>query len=945
MKKILIGALVSFALMANGQTPVEKYGQLQIKNGKVSDKNGNPVVLRGMSMFWSGYPEGTSFYNAATIQSLKQDWCVDVVRAAMSVETGNTNYVSNGASEVAKIKTVIDACIANGLYVVVDFHTHNAPNYLNQAKAFFTDIANSYKNVPNILYEPYNEPISQDWSSQIKPYHNTIIQTIRAIDPDNIIICGTKTFSQDVDEAANDQVTGTNIAYTLHYYANTHKYSLRQKCTNALNKGVAIFVTEYGTCDADGNGPINTFESNEWWKYLEDNKISHCNWAVANKNETSSAISGSSSLSSSSQLTASGTLVRNFIKSKCGVISVNGSVTLSLAGNKLQYNIGEAVAISAATTVSNGTISKVEFYDGATLIAPSASTSSPYTLSVSNLTPGGHVITAKSFTGTTLIAVSPAISISVVGVSNIATTGITDQFETVTQFSELTGGVIGVSGNSCVGVGTAPVASAAGVYWFEDTDPVTPFKSKATRLGNGKLQYVISQAAGEYNVVGFNFGVYCDAGVIKKYALDLTNNAVLKLTINAPTTNIETLDVKFQLKDADGTVIAINKKVIRTDGTIDQNPATTLWYQYEIGLSKNHVAPDFIALAPGATTVFEFDFKNALSVKNPNSPDFPSAINLNNTDFDFSKVVEVIIIPLNVLDNKGKPDYKPFAFNDQTIIFSGLSLGNAAAGVDFCITPPAPKTSAAIPYCQNAIDGAEVTAVGVDGFDYKWYTSATGGVGSLVAPIPATAVAGTIKYFVSQIVKNSTTCEGPRTEQDVVIVEAPKANAGTTQASAVGPEVTLTGTGSAVGVWTSVDKQAGTTIAFTPSATGASVKATGLSKVGKYTFNYTVAGASPCTVTASTVEVNVTSVLSVEDEFLNSNIEMYPNPVSDNLFINMSKVNGAKSLKLVDMLGKTMFESANTENVTIPMNNLHAGMYIVQVQTASGILTKTIVKK
>ena len=206
LKLIAFAILFGWSLLAKAQTPVAKYGQLQIKNGKVSDKNGNPVVLRGMSMFWSGYPEGSSFYNASVIQTLKQDWCVDVVRAAMSVETGNTNYVSNASSEMAKIKTVIQACIDNGLYVVVDFHTHNAQNYKSQALTFFKEIATQYGNTPNIIYETFNEPIAQDWATVIKPYHNEMIAAIRAIDDNNIIVCGTKTFSQDVDEAANNPV-------------------------------------------------------------------------------------------------------------------------------------------------------------------------------------------------------------------------------------------------------------------------------------------------------------------------------------------------------------------------------------------------------------------------------------------------------------------------------------------------------------------------------------------------------------------------------------------------------------------------------------------------------------------------------------------------------------------------------------------------------------------
>ncbi|HSY61699.1 MAG TPA: glycoside hydrolase family 5 protein, partial [Cytophaga sp.] len=395
---IVLAVFLCSVLAVNAQTPVAKYGQLKIFNGKVSDQNGNPVILRGMSMFWSGYPEGAPFYNATTINWLRDDWCVDVVRATMSVETGTTNYINNPSTEVAKIKAVIDACIAKGIYVIVDFHSHNADSYKTQAKAFFTDIATTYGNKPNILYETFNEPINQSWSGTIKPYHNELISTIRAIDPDNIIICGTKTYSQDVDEAANDPVTGTNVAYTLHYYANSHKASLRQKATNALNKGVAIFVTEYGTCDASGNGGFNPTESQTWWDFLEANQLSSCNWAVDNKNETSAIlVSGTSALSgwTAGQLSQSGTLVKAYIKGKCNSVLVTGSLTISFAGGKVSYNAGEAVTMTATTTISSGTISRVDYYDGTTLL--SSQTTSPYTLTTTTLSSGGHNITAKSY--------------------------------------------------------------------------------------------------------------------------------------------------------------------------------------------------------------------------------------------------------------------------------------------------------------------------------------------------------------------------------------------------------------------------------------------------------------------------------------------------------------------------------------------------------------------
>lgn len=846
---IVLAMFLLSVFAVTAQTPVAKYGQLKIVNGKVSDKNGNPVILRGMSMFWSGYPEGAPYYNATTVNWLRDDWCVDVVRAAMSVETGSSNYINNPSAELAKVKAVIDACIAKGIYVIVDFHTHNAENYEAQAKTFFTNIATTYGNQPNILYETFNEPINQSWSGTIKPYHNRMISHIRAIDPDNIIICGTRTYSQEVDEAANDPVTGTNVAYTLHYYANSHRASLRQKTTNALNKGVAIFVTEYGTCDASGNGGYNAAESQAWWDFLEANKLSSANWSICNKNETSAALT-TSNLSgwTTGQLTQSGNLVRNYIKGKCNSVLVTGSLTITFAGGKVSYNAGETVTMTAAATISSGTIGRVDFFDGATLLG--STTSSPYTFSTATLGSGGHNIVAKSYTAAgALVAESPLYTINIVGASNVATTGITDQFETATQFSEMTGGT-----NDAACSASSTTGAAAGIYWFEDRNAATPFKAEATRTGNGTLQYLISQQQNQYNVIGFNFGEYCVGTTKTKYSLDLRNNAVLKLTVAAPATNTVSLDLKIQMKDADGTVIAINKLVLLPNGTVD----ALNWYKYEVGFSKNHTAPDFLSLAPGTTTNFVFDFKNALSIKNPNSPSFPADINTNNTDFDFSKVVEVVIVPVNKLDTGPNANpalaYQPLAFTDQRIIFSGLSLGDPSLGTDICTTPKAVRVSD-LTYCEGATDVVALTGVGVTGLKLKWYTDPTGGVANTTAPIPSTSVPGITTYYVSQATASPNTCEGPRTPIKVTIVALPTANAGSNQTITTGTTAALVGTGTAVGTWTVVAKPTAATVTFSPSATGASVTASGLTVDGTYTFRYTVTGSGGCAPATATVDV------------------------------------------------------------------------------------------
>jgi endoglucanase len=286
--------------------------------------SGNKVLIGGQqgsiagnSLFWSNTGwGGEKYYNASAIAWLKSDWKSTIVRAAMGVEDAG-GYLADPAANKARVKAVIDAAIANDMYVIIDWHSHHAELYQSQAIAFFQEMATTYGNKNNVIYEIYNEPLAVSWSSTIKPYANAVIAAIRAIDPDNLIVVGTPTWSQDVDVAALDPITGyANIAYTLHFYAGSHGQSLRNKASTAMSRGVAVFVTEWGSVNADGGGAVATSETNAWLSYMQTNGISSANWAINDKAEGASAlVPGASSTGgwNSSQLTASGSLVRSAI--------------------------------------------------------------------------------------------------------------------------------------------------------------------------------------------------------------------------------------------------------------------------------------------------------------------------------------------------------------------------------------------------------------------------------------------------------------------------------------------------------------------------------------------------------------------------------------------------------------------------------------------------------
>jgi polyisoprenoid-binding protein YceI len=300
---------------------------LVVQGNKVT-ANGQPANLAGMSLFWSNTGwGGEKYYNAQTVAWLKSDWKANLVRVAMGVEEAG-GYLSDSSNKT-RAMTVIDAAIANNMYVIIDWHTHTAEANKAAAITFFKEMATKYSNYNNVIYEVYNEPLQVSWSNVIKPYATDVIKEIRAIDPDNLIIVGTPTWSQDVDVASQDKITAySNIAYTLHFYAGTHKQSLRDKAQTALNNGIALFVTEWGSVNADGNGAVDVTETNTWLNFLKTNGISHANWALNDKAEGSSALVPNASANggwTAAQLTTSGTLVRN------NMISQNGGTTSSVA--------------------------------------------------------------------------------------------------------------------------------------------------------------------------------------------------------------------------------------------------------------------------------------------------------------------------------------------------------------------------------------------------------------------------------------------------------------------------------------------------------------------------------------------------------------------------------------------------------------------------------------
>ncbi|HSX86328.1 MAG TPA: cellulase family glycosylhydrolase, partial [Cellvibrio sp.] len=355
-----IGLLSSIAMA--DVAPLSVSGNKILASDKVASFAGN-------SLFWSNNGwGGEKYYNADAVRWLKTDWGSNLVRVAMGVEEGG-GYLQDPTGNKNKVKAVVDAAIANDMYVIIDWHTHHAEQFTSQSIAFFQEMARTYGNKNHVIYEVYNEPLdTASWSGVIKPYAQQVVNAIRAIDPDNLIIVGTRTWSQRVDEASRDPIAGKNIAYTLHFYAGSHGQSIRDFAQTALNNNAAIFVTEWGSVNANGDGGVNYGETNAWVDFMKRNNISHANWALNDKAEGSSALVPGASANggwASSQLTASGAFAKDIIRNWPQVDGGDGgNCTTAGLGETIQAeNYCQADGIQTESTSDAGGGQNVGYID------------------------------------------------------------------------------------------------------------------------------------------------------------------------------------------------------------------------------------------------------------------------------------------------------------------------------------------------------------------------------------------------------------------------------------------------------------------------------------------------------------------------------------------------------------------------------------------------------
>lgn len=262
---------------------------LHVEGNQIKDEAGNVVTLRGFSLLPNESNDECGTCNTKPISELlalqadtSQGWFSRVVRIGV-----HQAYSDPVAAFANHIDPFVQQAISLGQYAIVDLHL--VSNYgtggIPQSKVldFWSYVAPRYANNPQVIFEVYNEPINPDNWTTWKDFIQPVIDTIRAVAPNNLILMGGPQWSTRVNEAAANPFDDHNMAYVYHIYPNqpASTSSLDSKFGNAANS-IPIVITEFGwNADPNYSDGITYGTSGGWGKqfrtYMDNHP--HIGWA------------------------------------------------------------------------------------------------------------------------------------------------------------------------------------------------------------------------------------------------------------------------------------------------------------------------------------------------------------------------------------------------------------------------------------------------------------------------------------------------------------------------------------------------------------------------------------------------------------------------------------------------------------------------------------------
>lgn len=284
--------------------------------GKDIIRWGAPYRLRGVSLMSTIWEDGVAMVNTLAADNLN----VNCVRIPFHLNDGSGNGYLQATDKEAyyltKMKPTIDAVMAKGWHCIIDYHAilnWDKESDLDNMLAFWTHIASKYANEPRVLFEMFNEPISPSgnpitlatWTAY-RDRMQTVVDCIRSVAPNNIIIIGSPSWSTRINFAPQALFVGTNLVYSYHLYPNQGVTGLAAFLASQIPSNLPVIMTEFGFSEVITDGVTNLSVNPN---YPADVKA----WFLANPHVSWTAWSYGASPTSLSLLAPSGATMKTWL--------------------------------------------------------------------------------------------------------------------------------------------------------------------------------------------------------------------------------------------------------------------------------------------------------------------------------------------------------------------------------------------------------------------------------------------------------------------------------------------------------------------------------------------------------------------------------------------------------------------------------------------------------
>ncbi|MDB5256353.1 MAG: large protein [Chitinophagaceae bacterium] len=340
-------------------------------------------------------------------------------------------------------------------------------------------------------------------------------------------------------EACTDTDAGYNVGYVV--AGEWLEYSVNVAAAGSYNLAVRVAATAAGKTfhiELDGanvSGTITVPNTTGWqiWQTVTINNIA----LTAGQKIMKIAFD-------------SGDLNLNYVSFTTNAPNVAPTVSLTSPADGSSSNAPATIAIAATAADADGTVNKVDFYNGTTLLGTDAT--APYTYSWTSVGAGSYTITAKATDNVGAATTSLSVTVTVISVPNVS--------PTITLTSPA---------NNSSSNAPATVAIAATAADADGTVSKVDFYNGTTLLGtDATAPYSYSWtgvAADTYSItakVTDNLGASTTSDAVSITVIALPNQAPT-VTLTSPANNSSsnapaTIAIAATAADADGTVSKVD---------------------------------------------------------------------------------------------------------------------------------------------------------------------------------------------------------------------------------------------------------------------------------------------------------------------------------------------------------------------------------------------------